>query len=115
PEPEPEPEPESEQAPAAQPKAESAHDIDAALAQEAQQRAAQARRSAIEELIAQNDAGSGSSSLSAAQERALRAYKSAIKNKVEANWARPPGARNIKCDVRISQLPGGDITNIELL
>ena len=47
--------------------------------------------------------------------QALGAYVQAIKDRVESNWLRPPGARNISCKVRVNQLPGGQITGFRLL
>ncbi len=42
-------------------------------------------------------------------------YVAAIKDKVEGNWIRPPGTSNISCKVKVKQLPGGQITNVQLL
>ena len=37
-------------------------------------------------------------------------YIAQIKDKIERNWSRPPGtASGLKCVVRVSQIPGGDV------
>lgn len=42
-------------------------------------------------------------------------YAQLIKDHVEANWLRPPGAGSVKCQVRVDQLPNGGISKVELL
>ncbi|MCY4284745.1 MAG: cell envelope integrity protein TolA [Thiotrichales bacterium] len=42
-------------------------------------------------------------------------YIAQIKDKVERNWLRPPGtASGLKCVVRVSQLPGGDVVEVAI-
>ena len=43
-------------------------------------------------------------------------YIAQIKDKIERNWLRPPGtALGLKCIVRVSQIPGGEIVQAEIL
>lgn len=42
-------------------------------------------------------------------------YIAQIKDKVERNWLRPPGtAPRLRCVVRVSQIPGGDVVQVEI-
>ena len=42
-------------------------------------------------------------------------YIARIKDKIERNWLRPPGtASGLKCVVRVSQLPGGDVVQVDI-
>ena len=42
-------------------------------------------------------------------------YIAQIKDKIERNWLRPPGtASGLKCVVRVSQLPGGDVVQVDI-
>ena len=42
-------------------------------------------------------------------------YIAQIKNKIERNWLRPPGtAAGLKCIVRLSQIPGGEVVQAEI-
>ena len=42
-------------------------------------------------------------------------YVAQIKDKIERNWLRPPGtASGLKCVVRVSQLPGGDVVQVDI-
>ena len=42
-------------------------------------------------------------------------YIAQIKNKIERNWLRPPGtALGLKCVVRVSQIPGGEVVQAEI-
>jgi colicin import membrane protein len=59
-----------------------------------------------------------------AEERLLRlqssaagqAWIGAIQDRVERNWIRPGSARpGLKCDVRVSQIPGGEVVGAEIL
>ena len=41
-------------------------------------------------------------------------YIAQIKAKIERNWLRPPGAAlGLKCVVRVSQIPGGEVVQVE--
>ena len=51
----------------------------------------------------------------AADQRALAGYIQAIRNKVEANWIRPPGATDVTCKVHVKQLPGGQVANVRVV
>ena len=43
-------------------------------------------------------------------------YIAQIKDKIERNWQRPPGsAAGLKCVLRVSQIPGGDVVGAEIL
>ena len=43
-------------------------------------------------------------------------YIAQIKDKIERNWLRPPGtALGLKCIVRVSQIPGGEVVQAEIL
>ena len=43
-------------------------------------------------------------------------YIAQIKDKIERNWLRPPGtALGLKCVVRVSQIPGGEVVQAEIL
>ena len=42
-------------------------------------------------------------------------YIAQIKAKIERNWLRPPGtALGLKCVVRVSQIPGGEVVQAEI-
>ena len=42
-------------------------------------------------------------------------YIAQIKDKIERNWSRPPGtASGLKCVVRVSQIPGGEVVHAEI-
>ena len=42
-------------------------------------------------------------------------YIAQIKNRIERNWLRPPGtAAGLKCIVRLSQIPGGEVVQAEI-
>ena len=54
-----------------------------------------------EELQAASDSG------------ALADYVALIRQKVERNWVRPPGARpGIECEVLVTQIPGGEVVSV---
>lgn len=72
---------------------------------------AEARRQAMAEALAAESAARAEREL--ADERGR--YVAAIKAHVEANWLRPPGADDIRCEVRVAQLPGGQIVDFKLL
>ena len=43
-------------------------------------------------------------------------YIAQIKDKIERNWLRPPGAAlGLKCIVRVSQIPGGEVVEAKIL
>lgn len=82
--------------------------------EEAERRAraeAEARRRALAEAMASERAARAERE----QSEARRRYVAAIKAHVEANWLRPPGAADIRCEVRVKQLPGGQIVDFKLL
>ena len=78
---------------------------------EAARKAKAERQSALEDLLQQSAAGE----LTAAEKRAQAAYVQAIRHKVQSNWTRPPGAGNIHCEVRVTQMPGGDVISAKLV
>ena len=44
---------------------------------------------------------------------ALADYVALIRQKVERNWVRPPGARpGIQCEVLVTQIPGGEVVSV---
>jgi colicin import membrane protein len=82
--------------------------------EEAERRAkaeAEARRQAMAEAMAAERATRAERE----QSEARRRYVAAIKAHVEGNWLRPPGAADIRCEVRVTQLPGGQIVDFKLL
>ena len=43
-------------------------------------------------------------------------YIAQIKDRIERNWLRPPGtAAELKCIVRVSQIPGGEVVQAEIM
>lgn len=72
---------------------------------------AEARRQAMAEALAAESAARIEQELAGERGR----YVAAIKAHVEANWLRPPGASDIRCEVRVTQLPGGQIVDFKLL
>ena len=70
-----------------------------------------AARSQLEKALAQEAAGRQA----AANQRALAGYIQAIRNKAEANWIRPPGAKDVTCKVHVKQLPGGQVVNVRVV
>lgn len=72
---------------------------------------AEARRQAMAEAMAAESAARAERELAGARNR----YVAAIKAHVEANWLRPPGATEIRCEVRVTQLPGGQVVDFKLL
>ena len=49
----------------------------------------------------------------AASSGALADYVALIRQKVERNWVRPPGARpGIECSVLVTQIPGGEVISV---
>ena len=52
--------------------------------------------------------------LAAADSGALANYVSMIRQKVERNWNRPPGATpGIECEVIVTQIPGGEVAAVQ--
>ena len=42
-------------------------------------------------------------------------YIARIKDRIERNWLRPPGTeQGLKCVVRVSQIPGGEVVEVEI-
>jgi colicin import membrane protein len=82
---------------------------------EAQRRAAdeKRRRAAQAELdrqLAEEDA-----LLAAADSGALAEYVALIRQKVERNWVRPPGATaGLECELYVTQIPGGQVTGVRI-
>ncbi|MCL4720664.1 MAG: cell envelope integrity protein TolA, partial [Gammaproteobacteria bacterium] len=53
--------------------------------------------------------------LAAADSGALAEYIALIRQKVERNWVRPPGAQpGLECEVSVSQIPGGQVTAVNM-
>ena len=51
----------------------------------------------------------------ASDREARQQYIAPIRQKVERNWLRPPGApAGLKCVVRVSQIPGGEVVGIAI-
>ena len=69
----------------------------------------QARMAALAQQEAQKSGDGGQDNTAQAQ------YIAAIKNKVRPNWLRPETAQNIRCKVRILQLPGGTVMTANIL
>lgn len=72
---------------------------------------AEARRQAMAEAMATESAARAERELAGARNR----YVAAIKAHVEANWLRPPGADEIRCELHVTQLPGGQVVDFKLL
>lgn len=52
--------------------------------------------------------------LAAADSGALADYVAVIRQKVERNWVRPPGAKpGLECEVLVTQIPGGQVTAVQ--
>jgi len=53
--------------------------------------------------------------LAATDSGALADYVAVIRQKVERNWVRPPGAKpGIECEVLVTQIPGGQVTAVQV-
>jgi len=53
--------------------------------------------------------------LAAADSGALAAYLALIRQKVERNWVRPPGAKpGLECEILVTQIPGGQVTGVRM-
>ncbi|MDH5256158.1 MAG: cell envelope integrity protein TolA, partial [Gammaproteobacteria bacterium] len=53
--------------------------------------------------------------LAAADSGALADYVAVIRQKVERNWVRPPGAKpGLECDVLVTQIPGGEVAAVQM-
>ena len=53
--------------------------------------------------------------LAATDSGALADYVAVIRQKVERNWVRPPGARpGLECEVLVTQIPGGEVTGVQI-
>jgi colicin import membrane protein len=77
----------------------------AAEAQEQSEREADLQRSLAEE----------SRTDSAASNAALASWRSQITAKITRAWLRPPTARaGLECDLYVTQVPGGDVTQVKL-
>jgi len=84
---------------------------DAAAKANAIAEAAAARRAA--ELMASMEAEE--QLLAARTSGELAQYIALIKQKVERNWAQPPGsAGQIECEVYVSQIPGGEVVGVRM-
>jgi colicin import membrane protein len=43
------------------------------------------------------------------------AYRSLIQARIQRAWIRPPGAQaGINCEVRVTQVPGGTVTGVQI-
>ena len=46
---------------------------------------------------------------------ALAQYVAVIRQKVERNWVRPPGAKpGLECEVLVTQIPGGQVVDVQM-
>ena len=53
--------------------------------------------------------------LAAADSGALAEYVGLIRQKVERNWVRPPGAAaGLECELHVTQIPGGQVTGVRI-
>jgi colicin import membrane protein len=53
--------------------------------------------------------------LAAADSGALAEYVALIRQKVERNWVRPPGAAaGLECELYVTQIPGGQVTGVRI-
>ncbi len=53
--------------------------------------------------------------LAAADSGALAAYLTLIRQKVERNWVRPPGAKpGLECEILVTQIPGGQVAGVRM-
>ena len=67
--------------------------------------AAQAEREA-----AQRQAGTGGT-----DDNLTARYAAAIQNKVQGHWQRPEHVRSVRCQIRIVQIPGGEVISAEVV
>jgi colicin import membrane protein len=87
----------------------------AAQKAEAQRQAAEEKRRRTEQaeldrMLAEEDA-----LLAAADSGALAEYVALIRQKVERNWVRPPGAAaGLECELHVTQIPGGQVTGVRI-
>jgi colicin import membrane protein len=87
----------------------------AAQKAEAQRQAAEEKRRRTEQaeldrMLAEEDA-----LLAAADSGALAEYVGLIRQKVERNWVRPPGAAaGLECELHVTQIPGGQVTGVRI-
>lgn len=64
----------------------------------------------LERMLAEEDA-----LLAAADSGALAEYVGLIRQKVERNWVRPPGAAaGLECELHVTQIPGGQVTGVRI-
>jgi colicin import membrane protein len=82
---------------------------------DAQRRTAEEKRrrteqAELERMLAEEDA-----LLAAADSGALAEYVGLIRQKVERNWVRPPGAAaGLECELHVTQIPGGQVTGVRI-
>jgi colicin import membrane protein len=82
---------------------------------DAQRRTAEDKRRRTEQaelarMLAEEDA-----LLAAADSGALAEYVGLIRQKVERNWVRPPGAAaGLECELYVTQIPGGQVTGVRI-
>jgi colicin import membrane protein len=82
---------------------------------DAQRRTAEEKRrrteqAELERMLAEEDA-----LLAAADSGALAEYVGLIRQKVERNWVRPPGAAvGLECELYVTQIPGGQVTGVRI-
>ncbi len=75
----------------------------------------QARRRAEAEAQLKAELEREQAELARQNSAAMNQYVAAIQQKVIRNWNRPPSARvGIKCEVRVTQVAGGEVTNVQV-
>ena len=88
-------------------------------AEEARRKAEEERRRKEMEIALQEEIAKAAQELEKERLALLDAgraeYIAQIKDKIERNWLRPPGApTGLKCVVRVSQIPGGEVVQAEI-
>ncbi|MCL4790457.1 MAG: cell envelope integrity protein TolA [Gammaproteobacteria bacterium] len=92
-----------------------AADKAAAEKAEAQRLAAEEKRRRTEQAELERQLAEEDALLTAADSGALAEYVALIRQKVERNWVRPPGARaGLECELHVTQIPGGQVTGVRI-
>lgn len=92
-----------------------AADKAAAEKAEAQRLAAEEKRRRTEQAELVRQLAEEDALLTAADSGALAEYVALIRQKVERNWVRPPGARaGLECELHVTQIPGGQVTGVRI-
>ena len=78
--------------------------------QAAEEKRRRTEQAELDRMLAEEDA-----LLAAADSGALAEYVALIRQKVERNWVRPPGAAaGLECELHVTQIPGGQVTGVRI-